>query len=262
MRFEGKTVEDAKARACIQLEKTIKELNVEIIDNGSKGFLGIGSKPAVIEVTVKGEEEKRIIPPTTAVPKKLVEENTAGNDGEKTSEEISEEIEKSEINLVSVSENIEFNIENEVKEYLTKLINLMGIKDVEIQMEVDNAQKAVNTIIKTDESTKIIGKRGLILDAIQTLVNTTFGKQRASYWIKLDCDNYREKRLKTIESLAYRSASTVKKYKKRVVLDNLNANERRIVHSVLQHDKRIETHSEGREPDRKLIITLKRNYYR
>lgn len=259
MRFEGKTVEDAKAKACIKLEKTIKELKVEIIDNGSKGFLGIGSKPAVIEVSIKNEE-KRIIPPTSAVPETVEVKTVTEND------EITEEIQEPEDDMVNISENmeenVEFTIEEEVKEYLIRLINLMGIEDVDIHMEVDKAQKAVNTVINTSQSTKIIGKRGLVLDSIQTLVNTTFGKQRASYWIKLDCDSYREKRLKTIESLAYRSAGTVKKYKKRVVLDNLNANERRIVHSVLQNDKRVETHSEGKDPDRRLIITLKRNYYR
>lgn len=252
MRFQGKTVDDAKAKACIQLEKTSKELKFDIIDSGKKGFLGIGSKPAIVEVEILGENKK--IQPKKEN-KNFVKENKMDK---------KEKVEDKK-DIVKVEEKVDneepqnFVIENEVKSYLKELIALMGVQNVEIEINVDEEQKLAYTNIVSDNSTVVIGKRGTVLDAIQVIINTVFGRERAGYWIKLDCDNYREKRQKTIESLAKRSASNVKKYKRRVVLDRLSANERRIIHSVLQHDKSIETYSEGRDPDRKLIIALKRN---
>lgn len=244
MRFEGKTVEDATATACIKLEKTLKELKVKVIDNGKKGFLGIGSKPAIIEVSINSND---------------FEEVKKSEDKVKIENEViqsSDNVEK-----IYKEANEKFSISDEVKEYLKNILKLMGIENVSIEYSIDEEKRNANFSLDADENTakKIIGKRGLILDSIQNIVNVVFLNRRSFYWIKLDVDNYRDKRHKTIEALAYRSANTVKKYKRRVVLDNLSSNERRIIHSVLKNDNRIDTFSEGKEPNRKLIISLRRN---
>lgn len=245
MRFEGKTVEDATATACIKLEKTLKELKVKVIDNGKKGFLGIGSKPAIIEVSINGNDFEEV-KSEVKVEKKVIEK----------SDNNSYKVEK-----ISEEKNEKFSISEDVKEYLQSMLKLMGIENVNIEYSIDEEKRNANFSLNADENTakKIIGKRGLILDSIQNIVNVVFSNRRSFYWIKLDVDNYRDKRHKTIEALAYRSANTVKKYKRRVVLDNLSSNERRIIHSVLKNDNRIDTFSEGREPNRKLIISLRRN---
>ncbi len=262
MRFEGKTIDDAKAKACMHLEKTVQQLDIKIINEGTKGFLGIGAKPAIIDVRIKGEEESSNKEVMSNLEEKK-ETETVVKDPEVKNIESIDDNKENDLDITTnedekITEDAKFTIEEEVNKYLVELLSLMGVKDASIKFNIDEERKLVNTEIVTDETTKIIGKKGCVLDAIQVILNTTFGKTRASYWIKLDCDNYREKRLKTIENLAYRSANTVKKYKKKVILDKLNANERRIIHSVLQNDRRVETHSEGKEPDRRLIITYKR----
>lgn len=166
----------------------------------------------------------------------------------------------SETSLKVESINIDISDEHikEVETYIIGMLKTMQIDDVKIEVYKDIENKNVNYNIVSEESSRIIGKRGVGLDAIQNIINVVFSEKRGSFWLKVNSDNYREKRRKTIEALAIRSALNVKKYKKKVILDNLNASERRIVHSILQKDNRIDTYSEGREPNRKLIISLKR----
>lgn len=265
MRFEGKTVEDATAKACLSLEKTLKEISVDVIFEGKKGFLGIGSKPAIIEVNIIGEvkKEKKVennknqsTKQNNEVikkePKKDVKENVkTESDNNKKDCSIKKEDEKPRV--------MDSNIMELVEKYILEFTSKMGLNDVKLNFELDEELRNINVNIITEQSSTIIGKRGAVIDSIQAIVNVVFSEKRGGYWIKLDSDNYRNKRQKTIESLAIRSATTVKKYKRKVILDNLTANERRIIHSVLQKDNRIDTFSEGKEPYRKLIIALKRN---
>ncbi len=106
----------------------------------------------------------------------------------------------------------------------------------------------------------LIGKRGQTLDSLQYLVSLVINKKSNSYVkVKLDTENYRERRKETLENLARNIAFKVKRTKRPVTLEPMNPYERRIIHSALQHDKFVETHSEGEEPYRKIVVTLKRN---
>lgn len=302
MRFEGKTLEDAKANACLKLEKTLKELNIKVISEGTKGFLGIGAKPAVIEVEIRGEEKPKAKAPKVEEPKKpevkqperkkpavkqetekkpVDEKPQVKKEAPKKPEVKKPEIKKEEPkkpevkkpepmpkevpaaeekagseDRTSLKEKKEFTAQAELDEFLKGLFKNMDV-ETEITYEIDDVNRNVNVKVNANQPTLIIGKRGVALDAIQTLANNVLNHKRNGYWIKVDCDNYREKRTRTIEALALRTAAGVKRNRKKMVLDHLNANERRIIHSVLQKDKSIETFSEGKEPHRRLVIFYK-----
>lgn len=267
MRFEAKNVEEAKAQACIKLEKTLKELDIEIISEGSKGFLGIGSKNAIIEVFEKGKKK-------IEKPKKEVEVIEKPVDKELKAKKTIKKVEKAQEvkNKSFQSKEVEIKQENRIFNYekLEKFeaydkLNLFLqelLKKMEITATLDITQNEekehIYVNINTDNSTMVIGKRGVVLEALQTLVNTALIPVRGQYWIKLDCDDYRGKRLNTVKGLAQRTAYKVKKYKKRAYIDNLSSSERKLVHSLLSSDKEIETHSEGKEPYRKLVVSYKR----
>lgn len=302
MRFEGKNVEEAKAQACIKLEKTLKELDIEVISEGSKGFLGLGAKKAVIEVFELGKRPKKpkekpeikkeeIKKKENKQPEKKNNETKAKLKKEmKPKEKVKElvkkpktveKIEKSvegdlykniktvvekedrlkdqEVQIAKVVEEDieEFDAYDELRDFLTRLLEKMGIVAT-LDMIEDKERFDINVNIETEQSTQVIGKRGVILEAIQVLTNTVLIMKRGRYWIKLDCDNYREKRYNAVKGLAKRSAYKVKKYKKRVYIDRLSSSERRIVHALLSGETELETHSEGRDPYRKLVISYKR----
>ena len=105
----------------------------------------------------------------------------------------------------------------------------------------------------------LIGKRGQTLDSLQYIISLVVNKESDSYIrVKVDTENYRERRKETLESLAKNIAYKVKRTRRSVALEPMNPYERRIIHSALQNDRYVETHSEGEEPYRKVVVTLKR----
>ena len=104
----------------------------------------------------------------------------------------------------------------------------------------------------------LIGKRGQTLDSLQYLTNRVANKMQDGYVrVKLDTENYRQRRKETLENLAKNIAYKVKRTKKPVSLEPMNPYERRIIHSALQNDRFVTTYSEGEEPYRNVVITLK-----
>jgi len=141
------------------------------------------------------------------------------------------------------------------KEFLLKLLELMGMEAFVDSTEVNDCIKVE---IKGDGMGLLIGHRGETLDAIQYLVSLVVSKESGEYKrVIVDTENYRRRREETLKKLAKRLAYKVAKTKKRVVLEPMNPYERRIIHSTLQNDKYVKTYSEGDEPFRKVIITLK-----
>lgn len=142
--------------------------------------------------------------------------------------------------------------------FLKEIFLAMGIV-VEIETEFkDNKHLLINLL--GQEMGILIGKRGQTLDSLQYLVNLVVNKGNTSYIsITLDTENYRQRRKDTLEALAKNLAKKVKSTRKSVVLEPMNPYERRIIHSILQNDKFITTHSEGEEPYRYIIISLKNN---
>lgn len=198
----GKTVNDALNEALKELHASRDEVEVTVIDEGAKGFLGMfGAKDAVIQVVRK------------------------------------------------------FNPEKIAVTFLQEMFQAMGMH-VTIETKLKERQLAIE--LSGDEMGVLIGKRGQTLDSIQYLVSLVVNKGSSPYVsILLDTENYRQRRKETLESLAYNLAKKVKQTKRNVVLEPMNPYERRIIHSSLQNDRYVTTYSEGEEPYRNVVITLK-----
>ncbi len=201
----GKTVDDAITESLIKLGTTSDKIEYEVIEKGSSGFLGIGSKPAVIRVRKK------------------------------------------------------FTLEDVIRDFLDSVFKAMEM-DVEVLISKDENAKVFEVELKGDDMGVLIGKRGQTLDSLQYLVNLAANKQSEEYVkVKLDTEDYRKRRKETLENLAKNIAYKVKRSKKPVSLEPMNPFERRVIHSALQSDKFVTTHSEGEEPYRHVVVTLKRN---
>ena len=203
----AKTVNDAITEACQKLSVPSEKLEIEVVSEGSIGFLGIGSKQAVIKVKVK-EEKKSVVEVTN--------------------------------------------------EFLTDLFRCMNIAVV-IDVKYDENEKSLDIDLSGDDMGVLIGKRGQTLDSIQYLTSLVVNKDAEDYIrVKVDTENYRERRKQTLENLAKNISYKVKRTRRPVSLEPMNPYERRIIHSALQNDKYVTTHSEGEEPYRKVVVTLKK----
>ena len=208
--FTGKTVEDAVTNALVQLETTSDNIEYEVLEKGSTGFLGMGSKPAKIQARIK------------------------------------------EVEVAEVS------IEDTCVEFLSKVFEAMNLV-VKINVTVSEEEVYVDLI--GDDMGVLIGKRGQTLDSLQYLLSLVINKNSENYLrVKLDTENYRERRKETLENLAKNIAFKVKRTKKSVSLEPMNPYERRIIHSALQNDRYVTTKSEGEEPFRHVVVVLKKNY--
>ena len=203
----AKTVSDAITEACQKLSVTSDMLDYEVIEEGSAGFLGIGSKPAVIKAGVKVTE---------------------------------------------------LSVEDTAKTFLRDVFEAMKL-EVVVNIKYDEAERNMDIDLSGDDMGVLIGKRGQTLDSLQYLVSLVVNKDAENYIrVKVDTENYRERRKETLENLAKNIAYKVKRTKKSVSLEPMNPYERRIIHSALQNDKYVSTHSEGEEPFRRVIVTLKK----
>ena len=200
----AKTVEDALTDASVQLGITSDQLEYEIVEKGSSGFLGlIGSKNATIRVKVKS------------------------------------------------------SVEDEVKEFLTSVFNAMKMQ-VEIEINKNEDERFLDVELKGDDMGVLIGKRGQTLDSLQYLTSLAINKHSDVYYkVKIDTEDYRKRRRDTLENLARNIAYKVKRTKRPVSLEPMNPFERRVIHSALQNDRYVTTHSEGEEPYRHVVVTLK-----
>ncbi len=149
------------------------------------------------------------------------------------------------------------SIEEVVNEFLEKIFNAMDIQaEVSVLVNGDN----VNIELTGNDMGILIGKRGQTLDSLQYLVNLVVNKYSDSYMkVKVDTENYRERRKATLENLAKNIAFKVKRTKRPVSLEPMNPFERRIIHSALQNDRYVTTKSEGDEPYRHVVVLLKKN---
>jgi len=152
---------------------------------------------------------------------------------------------------------VRFDIKDTAVSFLDKVFDAMGLK-VDIQLDYNEMENHMDVSLSGDEMGILIGKRGATLDALQYLLSLVINKSTENYIkVQLDTENYRERRKETLENLANNLAHKVKRIHRPVYLEPMNPYERRVIHSALQKDKYVETHSEGEEPFRKVVITLK-----
>ncbi len=151
------------------------------------------------------------------------------------------------------------SVEDNVVDFLHKVFKAMNL-EITVDVSYDQEEETVNINLVGSEMGVLIGKRGQTLDSLQYLTSLVINKNTDGYLkVKLDTENYRARRKDTLENLARNIASKVKRTHKPVSLEPMNPYERRIIHSVLQNDRYVETHSEGDEPFRKVVVTPKRN---
>lgn len=202
--FSAKTVNDAITEACQKFVVTSDKLEYEVVEEGSSGFLGIGSKPAVIRAKVKS------------------------------------------------------SIQDIARDFLKSVFEAMNLVVV-IDINYDEVNNSMNIDLSGDEMGVLIGKRGQTLDSLQYLVSLVVNKDVENYiHVKVDTENYRQRRKETLENLAKNISYKVKRTKRPVSLEPMNPYERRIIHSALQNDKYVTTHSEGDEPFRHVVVVLKK----
>ncbi len=273
IRVSAKTVDDAITEALIQLGVTSDRLEYEVIEKGSPGFLGIGMKQAVIEARRKPEPEPEPEPeevfakPEKPEIKETKKEAPVHKKKEKAErkpkkekevrevkeEEKPEEPKREETVLAEVQDVTIQAVEDFLKNTLTAM-NM----EVEIKSEIDS-DGALSVEMSGEHMGILIGKRGQTLDALQYLANRVANKHQDGYVrVKLDTENYRARREETLRHLAKNIAHKVKRTRRPVALEPMNPYERRIIHSSLQSDPYVTTHSEGEEPYRKVVVTLKR----
>ena len=225
--FTGKTVDDAITEACKNFTITSDRLEYEVVEKGTSGIFGFAAKPAIIKA--------RVFDPNA--PK------------EEVKEEKKEEAKENTESSVSVSEPVTAD----PKEFLEKVFNAMNMK---VSIDVETKEDEINIELSGDDMGVLIGKRGQTLDSLQYLTSIVVNKGRKEYIrVKIDTENYRLRRKETLENLAKNLAYKAKRTKNPVSLEPMNPYERRIIHSALQNDKYVTTHSEGEEPYRKVIIT-------
>ena len=200
----AKTVDDAITEASIKLGTTSDKIEVEVIEKGSTGFLGIKSKPAIIKARKKND-----------------------------------------------------TVDN-IREFLENVFSAMNM-EVTIDIKKAEDDKVYEVELSGKEMGLLIGKRGQTLDSLQYLTNLAVNKHSDGYIkVKLDTEDYRQRRKDTLENLAKNIAYKVKRTKRPVSLEPMNPFERRVIHSELQGDRYVETHSEGEEPFRHVVVTLKK----
>lgn len=220
----AKTVDDAVTEALLDLMVTRDDVEIEILEKGSKGFLGIGVKNAKVKVALKvKEEEKKSVFEELGIERPIVS--------------IKEEVDPAQIG----------------KSFLEDVLEKMDIK-AEVEMSMNKEQ--IKMVISGDKMGLLIGKRGENLDALQYLVNLVVNKNTEKYTrVILDTENYRQRREETLKKLAFRLAKKSSQTKQKVILEPMNPYDRRIIHSALQHSKTVKTYSQGKEPYRKIVIT-------
>ena len=202
--ISAKTVDDAITEACQKFSVTSDKLEYEVIEEGSAGFLGLGSKSAVIKARVKS------------------------------------------------------SVKDIAKTFLNDVFEAMKLTVV-IDIRFDEVENIMDIDLSGDEMGVLIGKRGQTLDSLQYLTSLVVNKDVENYiHVKVDTENYRKRRKDTLENLAKNIAFKVKRTKRAVSLEPMNPYERRIIHSALQNDRYVTTHSEGDEPFRRVVVTLKR----
>ena len=273
IRVSAKTVDDAITEALIQLGVTSDRLEYEVIEKGSPGFLGIGMKQAVIEARRKPEPEPEPEPeeifvrPERSEIKETKKEAPVHKKKEKAEKkprkekefkEIKEEKKPEEpVREETVLAEVQDVTIQAVEEFLKNTLTAMNM-EVEIKSEIDS-DGALSVNMSGEHMGILIGKRGQTLDALQYLANRVANKHQEGYVrVKLDTENYRARREETLRHLAKNIAHKVKRTRRPVALEPMNPSERRIIHSSLQSDPYVTTHSEGEEPYRKVVVTLKR----
>ncbi|MGG0656104.1 RNA-binding cell elongation regulator Jag/EloR [Rummeliibacillus pycnus] len=264
----GATVEEAVLLALHELNLTRKQVDVEIIQEAKKGFLGFGSRKAQVRVTEKEEEKPN--------PKQeIIEKYEEKFENAYNQQELKQNDDETKISSISTLEETPLNVTTEefevdekaeesetvdytkaiqqAKKYLENIAIQLGIQDLEVTFEQKG--KTINFRLSSEKAALLIGKRGQTLNALQQLTQLVAHQYVKRFIIiKIDVENYRERRQQALEILANRMADKAVHIGRKVELEPMPSNERKIIHHVLADRVDVETYSEGEELKRHLVI--------
>lgn len=261
----GKTVDEAVREALTELNITRENAEIEVLDEGQKGFLGlIGSKDATVKVWPKVDETKSIL---KEIFNEDIEEEKSQDVVQNTDYELEEENEEISTDEIDMEEAVKtLEEENEeilsaAREFISKILETLELENI-VEMELED--NTLNINVNGDENRLgiLIGKRGVTLDSIQYILSLIVNKKSSRYIrVNLDSSGYRDKRKKTLENLANKMANKVLKTGRSIKLEPMNSYERKIIHTALQDFEGVLTHSEGKDPFRKVVIQKERKYW-
>lgn len=256
MRIEAKgdTLDEAINNAMIELSTTSDNLSYEVKQEGSSGFLGIGAKPFIIEAYKLDDKEENYKKNSVNKKEKLIENSSGVYEFKSEKVSTNKGFAKKEEKMTRDPEEVF----NEAKAFLTPIFKEFNTEiNMSYTANIDSNTLVLN--ISGEKMGVVIGKHGQTLDAIQHLVNIVVNNGKTSrVRIRIDSENYRDKRNKTLESLAKSVANNVRKTHKDYELEPMSSYERRIIHSVLQKERNIETISVGLDKNRHVVVKYKR----
>ena len=282
----AKTLDEAITKALIELQTTSEHLHYEVVQKESSGLLGFFAKPCIIRAEVMSEEEEKAAAAAKraeekkaaekkAAEKKAAEKNVPEKKAaekwapEKWAQEKaaprkaeSEPVKNDYQQMERPEEKIDGEkLEKIAREFLEQVFDAMKMQ-VSVEAVYDAKERELLVSMAGEDMGILIGKRGQTLDSLQYLVSLVVNKETEGYLrVKLDTENYRSRRKETLEILARNIAYKVKRTKHSVSLEPMNPYERRIIHSALQNDRYVVTRSEGEDPYRHVVISLKRESY-
>ena len=255
--YTGKTVNDLITDACQDLGVTSDRLDYVVVDEGSSGFLGLGAKNAVIKARIKSEEAVEEAAPAPAAAEEVKEAVKAEvNEVVKAEAVKSEEAPAvKEEKIIPVSDPAKY--EASAKKFLEDVFKAMNM-EATINTSFELSENALDIELAGNDMGILIGKRGATLDSLQYLVSLVVNKNSEQYIrVKVDTEDYRERRRATLENLAKNVSAKVKRTGRPYELESMNPYERRIIHSALQDNDYVYTYSEGEGTNRHIVVALK-----
>lgn len=280
IKISAKTLEEAITKACVELGVPSDMLDYSVVSQGNNGFLGLGfgAKPYIISAKVKKEETKaapsenkksapvKDVKEVSKAVNKVKDEKSLRNERKA---EASEPVKAPEAKPEKILKDEQVQKNNEIRTnepssdkdpgerarvFLQNLFNSMEM-NINYSSKYDAEKNELIINLSGDDMGILIGKRGQTLDALQYLTSQVVNKHQSGYIrVKLDTENYRERRKETLETFAINMARKVRRNNRPIVLEPMNAYERRIIHSVLQGESDVITRSEGEEPYRHVVI--------
>ena len=253
----AKTVEEAVAAALKELNITAEEAVIEVLEEGKKGLFGFFGKDAKVRVTAKEVVVEETVVETVVEEAAPVVETVVETEAKEEKEEAPAVTEER-----AAREPKKFVVNDEAvakaREFLQKVFHAMKI-EVVMEKFVNKNDGSVTFKLHGADMGILIGKHGQTLDSLQYLTNLVANKNSADrVRVIIDVEDYRDRRVETLNRLAYRLADKVKRSGERVALEPMNPHERKIIHMALQNDRRVTTLSEGDEPYRHVVIELKK----
>ncbi len=282
----GKTEDEAIRKALEQLGMDRDDVSVEILERAKSGFLGIGATPARIRVTYGPEESEMIPEPVKPAPRKEPVKAPAGEKPAKPAQKAPEKKEaprkeqpkketpkkekqprqekqprpEKKAEKPAVKEDLPLCEDDNAKRIAAFLTGLLDQLESQAQVKVYEVEKGrYKVILEGEKLGQLIGRRGETLDAVQQLTNYAVNSgSEKRIRVQVDAENYRRKREQSLESLASKVADKVRRNRRSMTLEPMNAYERHVIHAALQDESDVSTYSVGTEPNRRVVVSYDR----